>query len=77
MLCGAADEVLITLKSENRKDKEKRKEVESLLGGLPDERYALLVNLTRKITDFQNADKFSAGKDQVQILVIKLLRCRL
>ena len=58
MLCGAADEVLIALKSEGRKEKERRKEVESLLGSLPDERFALLVNLTRKITDFQS-DKFA------------------
>ena len=61
-MCGAADEVLIALKAENRKEKEKRKEVESLLSSLPDERYALLVNLTRKITDFQT-EKITHGKD--------------
>ncbi|XP_075249167.1 U5 small nuclear ribonucleoprotein 200 kDa helicase-like [Convolutriloba macropyga] len=65
VLCGAADEVLIALKTENRKEKERRKEVESMLGSLPDERYALLVNLTRKITDFQNADKYNAENDEI------------
>ena len=34
------------------RDKEKRREVEALIGKLPDERYALLVNLSKKITDF-------------------------
>ena len=33
-------------------DKERQKEIVSLLGGMPDERYALLVNLGKKITDY-------------------------
>ena len=38
VLCGAADEVLVVLKNDRMKDKEKKREVESLLGGLADER---------------------------------------
>lgn len=33
-------------------DKEKKKEITSLLGDMPDERFALLVNLGKKITDY-------------------------
>uniref|UniRef100_A0A915HM77 U5 small nuclear ribonucleoprotein 200 kDa helicase n=1 Tax=Romanomermis culicivorax TaxID=13658 RepID=A0A915HM77_ROMCU len=57
ILCGAADEVLATLKSEKIKDKERKKEVESLLGNLPEERYAFLVNLGKKITDYSNQEE--------------------
>lgn len=57
ILCGAADEVLATLKSEKIKDKERKKEVESLLGNLAEERYAVLVNLGRKVTDYSSAEE--------------------
>ena len=40
------------LKSERVKENSRRKEVESLVGTLRDERYNLLVNLAKKITDF-------------------------
>ena len=53
ILHGAADEVLRTLKDDRMKDKERKKETEELLGSqLPEERFALLVNLGKKITDF-------------------------
>ena len=52
VLCGAADEVLATLKDEHLREKEKQREVISLLGPLPDDRYALLVGLAKKITDY-------------------------
>ena len=48
VLCGAADEVLAALKNERLRDKERRREVQTLLGSLADERYALLVNLGKK-----------------------------
>ena len=57
ILCGAADEVLMTLKNERLKDKEKKKEVELLLGSLADERFALLVNLGKKISDWGQDEK--------------------
>lgn len=54
ILCGAADEVLIILKNERMKDRERKRETESLLGSLPDERFAQLVNLGKKLTDWSN-----------------------
>jgi len=61
VLCGAADEVLAVLKNDRTKDREKRREVEVLLGGLADERYALLVNLGKKITDWGSDEKMQTG----------------
>jgi len=43
------------------KDREKRREVEVLLGGLAEERYALLVNLGKKITDWGSDEKMQTG----------------
>lgn len=57
ILCGAADEVLAVLKNDRMKEKEKKKDVEGLLGPTPDERFALLVNLGRKITDWGQEDR--------------------
>ncbi|XP_044756152.1 putative U5 small nuclear ribonucleoprotein 200 kDa helicase [Coccinella septempunctata] len=56
ILCGAADEVLAVLKNEKLKERERKKETEVLLGPIADERFALLVNLGKKITDFGNED---------------------
>lgn len=39
------------------KEKEKKKETESLLGTLTEERFALLVNLGKKINDYGVDDK--------------------
>lgn len=52
ILCGAADEVLAVLKNDKLKDREKKRETDTLLGTVTDERFALLVNLGKKITDF-------------------------
>ncbi|KAH8028503.1 hypothetical protein HPB51_017598 [Rhipicephalus microplus] len=52
ILCGAADEVLAVLKSDRIKEGERRKETEALLGPVAEERFALLVNLCKKITDY-------------------------
>ena len=51
---GAADEVLIILKNQRLRDKERKKEIESLLGAVDDERFSLLVNLGKKLTDWSN-----------------------
>ena len=45
-------QVLSVLKNDKLKDKERKKDTEELLGPLPDQRFALLVNLGKKITDF-------------------------
>lgn len=64
ILCGAADEVLAVLKNDRLKEKEKKKETETLLGALADERFALLVNLGKKITDFGSDEKAPAGNEE-------------
>jgi len=57
ILCGAADEVLGVIKNDRLKDREKKTETETLLGPLPEERFALFVNLAKKITDFGNEER--------------------
>ncbi|KAL3318570.1 hypothetical protein Ciccas_002773 [Cichlidogyrus casuarinus] len=54
ILCGAADEILVSLKNSKLRDKDRRNEVESLIGPLPDERYNIFVNLGKKITDWKD-----------------------
>ena len=62
ILHGAADEVLRTLKDDRLREKEKKRETEDLLGSqLAEERFALLVNLGKKITDFSAADLDNEG----------------
>lgn len=52
ILCGAADEILAVLKNDKLKDRDRKKEIDGLLGNVAEERFALLVNLGKKITDF-------------------------
>ena len=59
VLCGAADEVLATLKADHMKEKDKKKEISTLLGALDDEQFAMLSRLGRRITDY-GADKGAA-----------------
>ncbi|XP_049856999.1 putative U5 small nuclear ribonucleoprotein 200 kDa helicase [Schistocerca gregaria] len=65
ILCGAADEVLAVLKNDRLKEREKKKETESLLGSLTDERFALLVNLGKKITDFGTEEKTQTSEENI------------
>uniref|UniRef100_A0A1A9ZDE9 U5 small nuclear ribonucleoprotein 200 kDa helicase n=1 Tax=Glossina pallidipes TaxID=7398 RepID=A0A1A9ZDE9_GLOPL len=62
ILCGAADEILAVLKNDKLKDRERKKEIDSLLSSVTEERFALLVNLGKKITDF--------GSDAVNALTV-------
>ena len=62
ILAGAADEVLVTLKNDKISSREKKKETEAFLGSLAEERFALLVNLCKKITDFGHNP--TAGRDK-------------
>jgi pre-mRNA-splicing helicase BRR2 len=58
ILCGAADEVLIVLKNDKLRDKDRKNEIETLLSTkIPEQRFALLVNLGKKITDWTTDDK--------------------
>lgn len=60
------------------RDKERRREVEQLLGPADDTRYHVLVNLGKKITDYggdkdlQNMGKYT-GKNYVVLCIISLL----
>lgn len=66
ILCGAADEVLAVLKNERiRDDRERRRETEALLGGLAQERYAVLVNLCKKISDYGVDEKVHTTEDNI------------
>uniref|UniRef100_A0A8D9A7K7 U5 small nuclear ribonucleoprotein 200 kDa helicase n=2 Tax=Cacopsylla melanoneura TaxID=428564 RepID=A0A8D9A7K7_9HEMI len=65
ILCGAADEVLTVLKNDRMKEKEKKKETEGLLGSLAEERFALLVNLGKKITDFGAEQKSISAEENI------------
>lgn len=65
ILCGAADEVLAVLKNERLKDKAKKVETETLLGPLAEERFALLVNLGKKITDYGVDDKANIAEENI------------
>lgn len=65
ILCGAADEVLAVLKNDKMRDKERRREVEQLLGPADDTRYHVLVNLGKKITDYGgDKDLQNMGKSE-------------
>lgn len=61
ILCGAADEILAVLKNDKLKDRERKRDIDSLLGSVADERFALLVNLGKKITDFGSESVSALG----------------
>ena len=54
ILFGAADEILIQLKDENKKDLEKKKEIQEIIGALSDKIFFDLVELAKGITDFSD-----------------------
>ena len=60
---SAADTVLETLKSENMKDFDKKKEVEEVLGPVTGETFSQLINLSKKITDYGAEDETMADPD--------------
>lgn len=64
ILCGAADEVLATLKDDHLKEREKQREISSLLGSLEEDKFALLVGLGKRITDY-GADKHAAMLEEI------------
>lgn len=54
---GAADELLRVLKSDTIKEVDKKKTTNALLGAkLSDERFAVMINLSKKLTDFNPFD---------------------
>nr|VWO96385.1 Pre-mRNA-splicing ATP-dependent RNA helicase PRP28 (EC [Ganoderma boninense] len=61
---SAADMVLETLKNENMKDFDKKREVEDVLGSISNESFSQLVNLSKKITDYGVEDEEMVDPDQ-------------
>ena len=55
ILAGAADEVLAVLKDTQINEKEKRRKITTLIGNVDDERFHVLINLVKKITNKKNA----------------------
>lgn len=49
------------MKNDRLRDKERKREIESLLGQVEDERFALLVNLGKKISDWSNEELNRSG----------------
>lgn len=63
LLRGATDEILILLKNENMKDLDRKKEIEAILGDqMASEKFAQLINLGKRITDFSSE---STGMQEV------------
>ncbi|TFY81453.1 hypothetical protein EWM64_g2555 [Hericium alpestre] len=60
---SAADTVLETLKNENLKDFDKKKEVEEVLGPITNETFSQLINSLKKITDCGAEDETMAELD--------------
>ncbi|KAH9979649.1 putative RNA helicase [Russula compacta] len=60
---SAADTVLETLKAENMKDFDKKKEVEEVLGSVTGETFSQLISLSKKITDYGAEDETMADPD--------------
>ncbi|KAH9059761.1 putative RNA helicase [Lactarius vividus] len=53
----------VSLKSENMKDFDKKKEVEGVLGSVTGETFSQLINLSKKITDYGAEDETMADPD--------------
>ncbi|KAF6753600.1 Sec63 Brl domain-containing protein [Ephemerocybe angulata] len=60
---SAADTVLETLKNENMRDFDKKREVEDILGPIPNEQFDQLLSLSKKITDYNAEDETMADPD--------------
>ena len=60
---SAADTILETLKNDNVKDYDKKKEVEEVLGSITGDSFARLVSLSKKITDYDAEDEMQVDPD--------------
>lgn len=60
---SAADTVLETLKTDSLKDFDKKKLIEGIIGNIPNETFAQLVSLSKKITDYSADDETMADPD--------------
>ena len=60
---SAADTVLDFLKDEERKDFDKKKHMEGILGPFTSEQFAPLVNLSKKMTNYSADDEIKTDPD--------------
>ncbi|KAH6906126.1 Sec63 Brl domain-containing protein [Coprinopsis sp. MPI-PUGE-AT-0042] len=60
---SAADTVLETLKNEGLKDFDKKKEIEEVVGPIPNDTFSQLLNLSKKITDYNAEDEEMGDPD--------------
>ncbi|KAJ7271901.1 Sec63 Brl domain-containing protein [Mycena haematopus] len=60
---SAADIVLETLKNDNMKDFDKKREIEEVIGSVSNEQFSQLINLSKKITDYGAEDDTAADPD--------------
>lgn len=60
---SAADAVLETLKNDDMKDFDKKKEIEEVLGPVATDSFATLLNLSKKITDYGTEDETRVDPD--------------
>ncbi|KAG6857079.1 hypothetical protein H0H87_009640 [Tephrocybe sp. NHM501043] len=60
---SAADAVLESLKNENMKDFDKKRDVEDVLGPVSNDLFSQLINLSKKITDYNAEDETMADPD--------------
>ncbi|QRV91442.1 pre-mRNA-splicing helicase BRR2 [Ceratobasidium sp. AG-Ba] len=60
---SAADTVLETLKTDTMKDFDKKKLIETVIGTIPNETFAQLVSLSKKITDYSADDETMVDPD--------------
>lgn len=60
---SAADAVLESLKNENLKDFDKKKEVQEVLGPISNDQFSTLLNLSKKITDYGAEDETMVDPD--------------
>ncbi|KAI7854305.1 Sec63 Brl domain-containing protein [Circinella umbellata] len=77
---SAADDVLETLKTDTLKDFDKKREIESVIGTVESDKFAQLVNLSKKITDYnnegesmdvdENGERVGAIDDEVGVAVV-------
>jgi pre-mRNA-splicing helicase BRR2 len=60
---SAADTVLETLKNENVKDFDKKKDIEDVVGPISNEVFSTLINLSKKITDYGGDNQAAVDPD--------------
>ena len=60
---SATDTILETLKNDDMKDFDKKKEIEEILGSIPNDAFAQLVALAKKITDYGAEEETMADPD--------------